>query len=470
MTADLIIKNGTVVSPLGVLNTDIAIKGEKILAIGEQGTSAKAERVIDAAGKIVIPGGIDPHTHNEIDFMGEASPETWDVATVAAAIGGTTTVMDHAPRREDESLLEAIKRQFSRAEKLAAIDYTTRGMFVSLTDDIDSIIAGMKDVVDYGIPTFKAFQIYTRQRWFADDWQLYRLLRQAGELNALVTIHAENCLIGENMQAELVKQGKTEPKYHGVAKPSMVEKTAIYTCMEMAQALGVKTYIVHTSTKEAPIIIGSYRKMGLPVFCETCTHYLWLTEKYFEPKFPRGIMYMCSPPLRRQEDVEAMWKGIKAGTVHTVGSDHAPFTKKQKEANSNTFVNIPNGFPGVEPRVPIVFQEGVLKRGLDLQTFVAVVSTNAAKILGLYPRKGVIAPGSDADIVIIDPEKTHSLDAADLHMGTDLSVYEGMEVTGWPSMTILRGKIIVEDEDFLGRAGQGQFVRGKLEDSVMATV
>jgi dihydropyrimidinase len=325
----------------------------------------------------------------------------------------------------------------------------------------------MEEVMAYGIPTFKAFQIYTKNRWFADDWQLYCLLRRAAELGAIVTIHAENCLIGENLQVELVKKGQTDPKYHGAAKPNMVEDMAIHTCMEMAQALGSKVYIVHTSTREAPTIISRYRNKGLSVFCETCTHYLWLTEETFEPKLPRGVMYMCSPPLRKQEDVEALWRDIKAGTVHTVGSDHAPFTMKQKKENSKTFASIPNGFPGVEPRAPIVFQEGVLKRGLSLQRFVEIVSTNAAKIFGMYPQKGVIAPGSDADLVIIDPEKKHSLNAADLHQGTDLSVYEGMEVTGWPVATILRGQVIVENDDFVGKFGYGQFVRGQLDASVM---
>jgi dihydropyrimidinase len=472
MALGLVIKNGTVVTQLGVLKTDIAVEGEKISAIGEQRAFSEAERVIDATGKIVIPGGIDPHTHIEIDFMGEASPETWEQATIAAAVGGTTTVLDHAPRKENESMLDAIKRQFSRAEKMSAIDYTTRGMFVGLSDDsdIDGILGGMDEAMTYGIPTFKAFQIYTRQKWFANDWQLYCLLRRAGELGAIVTIHAENCIVGESLQVELVNQGKTDPRYHGVAKPNMVEDMAIYTCMEMAQALGTRVYIVHTSTREAPDIIGRYRNRGLPVFCETCTHYLWLTDATFDPKLPRGVMYMCSPPLRKQEDVEAMWQGIKAGTVHTVGSDHAPFTMKQKKENSRTFVSIPNGFPGVEPRVPIVFQEGVLKRGLELSRFAEVVSTNAARIFGMYPQKGVIAPGSDADLVIIDPEKRHSLNAADLHQGTDLSVYEGMDVTGWPVVTILRGQVIVENDDFIGKSGSGRFVEGKLDASIMAAV
>jgi len=273
-----------------------------------------------------------------------------------------------------------------------------------------------------------------------------------------------------------VKKGKksllvrTDPKYHGVAKPNFVEDMDIYKLMMVAQELGTKTYIVHTSTQDGPAIIDSFRKKGLPVYCETCTHYLWLTDSTFEPKLPRGIMYMCSPPLRKQADIETLWEGIKEGTVQTVGSDHVAFTKAQKEEHCEAFKDIPNGFPGCEARVPIVFQEGVLKRNLSLEKFAELIATNAAKLFGLYPKKGILMPGSDADMVIFDPNKKHSLNAKDLHMGTDLSVYEGMEVTGWPTVTILRGKIIVENEKFIGKKGQGQFVKGKLDDTIMVTV
>lgn len=469
MIVSLVIKNGTVVSPFGVLKTDIAIEGEKILALGLISAFSKAEKVIDARGKIVIPGGVDTHSHFELLFMGARPPETWDVGTTAAAIGGTTTTIDFAPQEKGESLLDAIKRQFARADELSVIDYTTKPILTDLSD-LDKELDYMKEVVDYGVPSFKGATIYTKQGWYENDWQLYSILRRVKELGGMMTIHAENCLIGEQMQVELIKQGKTEPKYWSVAKPNFVENLAIQTCMMVAEVLGSNTYIVHTSTKEGPGIIASYRRKGLPVFCETCTHYLWLTEDKFEPKFPDGIMYMCSPPLRKQEDIEALWEGITAGTVHTIGSDHVAFTKAQKEEHCDAFDTIPNGFPGCEVRVPVIFSEGVLKRGLSLQKFVDVVSTNGAKIFGLYPKKGVIAPGSDADIVILDPDKKHSLNAADLHMGTDLSVFEGLEVTGWPVATILRGEVIVESEEFVGKVGQGQFVKGKLDHSIMDSV
>jgi len=469
MTIDLVIENGTVVSSMGVLKTDIAIEGEKILGLGSKSVFPKAERVIDAKGKIVIPGGIDPHTHIEISFMGARPPENWDVATTAAATGGTTMVIDFALQEKGKSLMDAVRTQFSRAEKLSAIDYTTNPLITDLTD-MDKLLGSFKEVIDNGIPGFKGATIYTKQGWYENDWQLYSVLRKLKELGGMMSIHAENCLIGEGKQAELESQGKTDPVYHGIAKPNFVEDMDIIKCMMLAEALGTKTYIVHTSTENGPGIIASYRKKGLPVFCETCTHYLRLTEDTFKPKFPNGIMYMCSPPLRKQADIEALWQGIKDGIVHTVGSDHVAFTKKQKGEHCDSFMDIPNGFPGCEVRVPIVFQEGVLKRGLSLERFAEVVSTNSAKIFGFYPKKGVIAPGSDADIVVIDPEKKHSLNAADLHMGTDLSVYEGKEVTGWPVLTVLRGKVIVEKGKFVGKAGEGQFVKGILDDSIMSTV
>lgn len=469
MSIELIVGDGIVVTPFGVLNTDIAIKGGKILALGSKRAFPKTDKFIDAHGKIVIPGGIDTHSHFEEFFMGEQIAESWDVGTIASAIGGTTTTIDFAPQEKGELLLDTVKRQIEKANRLSVIDYTTKPILTDFTD-LNKELASMKEVMDYGIPSFKGATIYRKEGWYENDWQLYSVLKRLKELGGMMTLHAENCLIGEGMQTELVKQGKTDPKYHGVAKPNLVENMDIQKIMMMAEVLGTKTYIVHTSTKEGPSIIAGYRQKGMPVFCETCTHYLCLTEDMFEPKFPRGIMYMCSPPLRRQEDIEALWEGIKAGTVHTIGSDHDAFTKAQKEKYSATFVDIPNGFPGCEVRVPIIFQEGVLKRGLSLTRFVEAVSTNAAKIFGFYPKKGVIAPGSDADIVIIDPDKKHSLNATDLHMGTDLSIYEGRDIVGWPVMTILRGEVIVENEEFLGVVGQGEFVKGKIEDSVISTI
>jgi len=463
---DIVIANGSVVTPGGVEQIDIAIENEKISAIGLRSAFSEAARVIDANGKIVIPGGIDPHSHFEnpkfFEAFGEKPVETWDVATIASAIGGTTTTIDFAAHGKGESFLDAVRTQFSRAKELSAIDYTTTPV-ISDPSDFERILVYMKEAIDYGIISFKGGTNFARLGWYEDDWQLYSILKCVQEAGGMMMIHAENGLISAGRQRELLKNEKTDPKYHAVAKPNFVENLDIQKCMILAEVLGTRTYIVHTSTREAPDIIESYRQKGLQVFCETCPHYLLLTDDMLEPKFPRGILYMCSPPLRKKEDNEAMWKAIEDGKVHTIGSDHVAITRRHKEARSDRFVGIPDGLPGCEVRVPIIFSEGVMKRKLSLQRFVEVVSTNVARIFGIYPKKGVIAVGSDADIVIIDPHKKHSLNAADLHMKMDFSPFEGMETTGWPVMTILRGKVIVENEKYLGTPGEGEFVKGKLE-------
>lgn len=473
MTIDLSIENGTVVTALGVVKTDIAVDSGKISALGSKSVFPKAKRVVDATGKLVIPGGVDPHSHFEnpsyFKRIGEKPAETWDIGTIAAAIGGTTTTIDFAPQERNSSLMDAVVTQFSRAEALSAIDYTTTPIITDLSN-LDKTLEYMREAVEHGIVSFKGGTNFAKLGWYEDDWQLYSILRRVKEAGGIMTIHAENALISDGMQKKLVAEGKTASKYHPIAKPSFVEYLDIQKCMMLAGVLGTNTYIVHTSTKEGPEIIAKYRRKGLPVFCETCPHYLTLTDEAFVPNLPRGIFYVCAPPLRKKEDIEALWQAIEDGRVHTIGSDHVPFTKKHKEKNCDTFLDIPNGLPGCEVRLPLVFSEGVLKRGLSLLRFSEVVSTNPAKIFGLYPQKGIIAPGSDADIVIIDPNKKHSLNAADLHMGTDLSVYEGMEAKGWPVMTILRGKIIVENEEFTGELGGGKFVKGKLDDLVIKTI
>jgi dihydropyrimidinase len=325
----------------------------------------------------------------------------------------------------------------------------------------------MEEVVNYGVTSFKVYLIYRESGRYVDDWQLYTMMKRAKELGAMIAIHAENSAISEENQKRLVAEGKTDPRYHAVAKPNLVEEMDIQKCMMLAEDSGAWTYMVHVSTRKGPDIIANYRRKGLPVFCETCPHYLVLTKDVLEPKLPRGLLSICRPPFREQEDVNALWQGIKERTVHLVGSDHVAYTAKQKQDNSANFKSIPNGLPGCEVLVPLMFDEGVRKRGISLEHFAQLVSTNAARIFGIYPQKGIIAPGSDADLVVIDPEKRHSLNAAALHMGSDISPFEGMEVTGWPAATILRGKVIAENNEFTGKTGEGRFVKGKLNKSLI---
>jgi dihydropyrimidinase len=461
MPIDLIIENGTVVTSLGVVRTDVAIDGGKVMEIGPRAVLPSAQMVVDAKGKIVLPGGIDPHSHFELEWLGSKLRETWDLGTAATAIGGTTTTIDFAAQDIGQSLLDAVKTQLARADESSAVDFSTKQILQDFTD-LNRILEGMEKVVKYGIRGFKGATIFREANWYEDDWQLYSVLNRVQELGAVMTLHAENCYIGEEKMAELVRQGYKDARYWPISKPNFVEYMEVEKCMTLAKVTGAQVYIVHTSTMEGIDIIARYRREGLPVYCETCTHYLILTEEVYEKSHPEGFYYTCSPPIRRRNDVEALWKGIREGRVQLVGSDHVAYTKQQK-TESDVFSENPDGFPGCEVRLALVFDEGVNKRGLSLERFVEITSTNAAKVFGLYPQKGVIAPGSDADIVIFDPSTKHSLNAKDLHMETDLSVYEGMVVTGWPSMTFLRGKLIAEDNKYIGEPGEGKFVKARLK-------
>jgi len=465
----MIIEGGKVVSGGQVNETDIAIDEGKIVGLGSKKTFPEADEVIDAKGKIVIPGGIDSHSHFQMPFMGEKPPETWEEGTIATAIGGTTTTIDFAVEgiHPGDNAFEAVKNQMEMADKEAVIDFSTHGVFTDF-DDMDKVMELFGDIVDYGVPTFKEFMIYKSQGMYINDYNLLKVLQNAEEHDALVGLHAENAEIGESWQQELVEEGKTDYKYHGVAKPNFVEAEAIQRALSIAEFAGSKTYIVHMSTKEGVDLVKDAKRRGVQAWSETCPHYLTITDDIYDTDL--ALYSMCSPPLRKQEDIEAMWQGLADGTISIVGSDHVAFTKEQKEAHSDKFVDVPNGTPQAEVRVPIVFAEGVKKGRLSLPRFVEVVSTNVAKMFGMYPQKGLIAPGSDADIVIIDPDRKKSLDHEDLHMGTDWSLYKGMEIEGWPEMTIHNGEVIVKDEEFIGEKGRGEFVKGKIDEEVIASV
>ena len=455
---DLLIKNGTVVGPGYVAKMDVAIDDGRILSISAVGSETNAESTINADGQIVIPGGIDPHTHIELEFPGgERSPEDWGVASRAAAIGGTTMVSDFAFQEKGKPLMDAVRKQFERAKKMSAIDYSTKPI-ISDFSDLQKVLQYMKEVVDYGLPGFKTFMTYRKQGWYANDWDVFSVLRRSHELGCFMSLHCENGPIEDGLTDELIGQGKTQAIYHAHAHPSMLENMSIQSAMIMAEATGANTYLVHVSTKEGPWIADDYRRRGVKVTVETCAHYLTKTEQSYEdPKM--GIYPRVKPPLRKKEDVEAMWMHIFQGRVQTIGSDHAVFTKNQKERNAARWIDVPTGFPGVEVRLPMMYSEGVVKRKLSLTRFVELVSTNPAKLLGIYPRKGVLMAGSDADVVIIDPKRKHSLDADKLHYGVDLSIYEGMQTNGWPATTILGGKVITSGDEYLGKPGDGKPIK-----------
>jgi len=467
MTIDLIIKNGTVVFNGNVLKTDIAINDGKIVKIGSKNHFPNAERVINAEGKFVFPGAIDTHTHFEQPFMGEVPPETWDQGTMAAAFGGNTMYIDFVVQEHGKSLLDAVKTKVSYVNALSAIDFSFHACFTDFSD-IDAVKAEVRKIIEYGIPSFKEYMTYRKEGYFVNDWELYQVLLEVRKFGGIVGVHAENAFIGDALIEKFLKEGKKAPKYHPLAKPNFVEAEAIQRAIAIANFAGARLYFVHVSTKEGVHLIREARCRGEPIFAETCPHYLTLTDDVYSR--PDGINYIISPPLRKEDDIKALWSGLSDGTIQVTGTDHIAYTSEQKRKHSENFASVPNGAAGVELRLPIIYSEGVKKGRISLIKMVDICSTNAAKLFGLYPKKGTILPGSDADIVIFDPKIEKTITVEDLHMGTDYTIYEGMKVTGWPIMTILRGKIIVENGSYLGKKGDGSFIKGKIIDEIIDTL
>jgi len=469
MQIDLLIKNGKVVTPNQVYIADVAIKDGKIICVGDSSVFTEAEKIIDAGGKYLLPGGIDSHTHFETPFQGAVPEETWETGTKAAAIGGTTTIINFSIQKQGKPLLDSVKSDVDRASKMIAVDFALHGCFTDFSD-VDAIINEIPELYAYGCPSIKEFLIYRKQGWMIDDWTLFNVLKKNKEYKGFVGIHAESAYIGEGLRDQLTKEGKTEPKYHPISKPNFVEAEAIQRSCAIAEFTGSPMYIVHMSTHEGVDIVGKHRAAGLPIYSETCTHYLTLTDEvHGSPDL--GVYSQLSPPLRKQEDIDALWQGIVNGAVSIIGSDHAPFNKASKETGYNIdgFITVPNGAPGVLERMPILFSEGVSKNRISVSRFSEITSTNAAKMFGLYPQKGIIAPGSDADIVIFDPNRKEKL-GEHLYEAMDWSLFEGREVVGSPVMTILRGKVIAEDMKYTGAGGDGEFIKGKIDDDVMKSI
>ncbi|RLI77419.1 dihydropyrimidinase, partial [Archaeoglobales archaeon] len=448
-------KDGRVVLPGGVVEANIAIEGGKIVGIGKGDIFPKAETVLNARNKIVIPGGIDAHTHFETPFMGALPEETWELGTKAAATGGTTCVVNFSIQKQGKKLKEAIDADIERASKLSIIDFALHGCFTDIAN-MDSVISEIKPLIEMGVLSFKEFLIYKKEGWMIDDWGLFKILKEVGEYGGIVGVHAENAPIGEGFQEELTNEGKTESKYHPISKPNFVEAEAIQRASSIATFANAPLYIVHMSTKEGVEIVRRFRDGGAKIFAETCTHYLCFTEEVHE----RDFKSLISPPLRKEEDILALWEGLSKGIVSIVASDHAPFNSgdKEKGFRNRGFITVPNGAPGVLERIPMIFYEGVVKGRITLQKMVEVTSTNVAKLLGLYPKKGVIAPGSDADLVIIDPDKEVTLGCG-LYDAIDWSLYEGMKIKGFPSEVLSKGEIVVEDGEFYGKPGHGEFIK-----------
>jgi dihydropyrimidinase len=450
---DLVIKNGTIVTANESYQADIGIDGERISLIGRDLTG---DETVDATGMLVIPGGIDPHTHMELPFMGTVSADDFRTGTIAAACGGTTTIIDFAIQGAGQTLRKALDIWFERAKDKVCIDY---GMHVAIGAMNDERMAEMGDIVEFGVPSFKIFMAY-KGSLMVDDETLFRSLLRAKEIGALISVHAENGDILNYLINKNVAEGKKDPIWHAYSHPPEAEAEATHRAVVMAGMTGAPLYVVHMTAAGALEALKAGRAKGFKVFGETCPQYLLFTmDKYEEPNF-EGAKYVMSPPLRAEGNPEALWKGLSSGELQTVGTDHCPFNfVGQKDMGKDDFSKIPNGMPGVETRLPLLYHFGVNEGRFSVNRFVELVSTGPARLFGLLPRKGTISIGADADLVIWDPNKERRLTKENLHTNVDHSPYEHITVKGYPAMVFQRGNMLVKDNQFVGEVGAGQFLK-----------
>lgn len=454
---DFIIKNGTIVTASDTFKADIAIKNEKIVEIGENIQETEGDRIYDANGMYLIPGGIDAHTHLDMPFGGTFSSDDFCTGTKAAAIGGTTSIVDFAIQPQGKTLHETIDIWRDKADKKAVIDY---GIHIAVTQLNDDVKKEIPQVISEGYSSFKVFMVYDNMR--VDDLALIEVLKTASDAGGLIGVHAENYYVIKHLVEKLLSEGKIEPKYHAVSRPYICEEEATNRAVKMAQISNAPLHVVHVSCEESAKAIKEAREKGLPVMGETCPQYLMLDDsRYDEPEF-NGSKYVMSPPLRNKKNNEVLWKMINDGVLKTIATDHCPFFMKQKELGKDDFTKIPNGAPGIELRMPLMYSEGVEKGRISLNKYVEITSTNSAKIFGMYPEKGTIAIGSDADIVVLDPNKKVKVSKDILHENVDYTPYEGFEIKGYPVATFSRGELIAENGNFVGEEGRGEFIkRGK---------
>lgn len=453
----VLIKGGRVVTAVDDYFADVYVEGEKITRIGKD-LDVQADTVIDASGKLVVPGGIDAHTHMDMPFGGTTSADDFASGTKAAAFGGTTTIVDFAIQTKGQSTLEGLDTWHAKAEGKATIDY---GFHMILTDMPSERLKEMDKLVDEGITSYKLFMAYPGVL-YVDDGTLYRAFRRAGDNGTRICMHAENGIVIDEIVKEAVADGKLEPKYHALTRPTRMEAEGVHRSICIAEVANVPLYIVHLSSSDALDEVKRARMRGVDVMAETCPQYLFLDQSYYDKPNFEGAKWVMTPALREKWNQDVLWKGLELGHLANVATDHCPFCMKdQKELGKDDFRKIPNGAPGVENRMSLMYQGCVVESRMSINRWVELTSTAAAKTFGMFPKKGTIAVGSDADIVVFDPDRKERISVDNEfthHMRVDFSAYEGFEVQGWTAVTISRGRVICKD-GVLVTEGGGEFIK-----------
>ncbi|MDP6490340.1 MAG: dihydropyrimidinase [Kiritimatiellia bacterium] len=451
----LLIQNGEIVTDAGRQVADVHCEDEQITRIGRDLAVPPGTTVIDATGKYVFPGFVDPHVHVYLPFAGTQTRDTYETASRAALLGGTTCFIDFVNPERDQEPLECLETWNARSRGKSACDFTYH-MTVSRFDA--GIESQLREVVARGITSFKIYLAY-KGIVGLENSELEPVLRLARELGVIVPTHCENAEMIDQRQRELIAEGKTGPEWHYWSRPPVVEADGVRRLMMCAERTGAHVYVVHTTCREALAEAEAGRQRGVDVHVETCIQHLLLDKSYAERPGFEGAKYVMSPPLRDKADQDALWAGLREGRVNTVATDHAPTNfEGQKSMGKGDFTKIPGGVPGIEHRVPLLFSRGVGQNRLSLEQFVRIASTEPARLFGLYPRKGTIAIGSDADLVVFDPDRETTLSAKTHAMNVDYNAYEGWTVKGWPKTVTVRGQLAVHDGEFVGEMGRGEFI------------